>query len=58
VPFSHCEGISAMTADAGRNDSVDEPPYRIAFFAPDRPVEGCTIYVQAPKTEDDQSPAT
>jgi hypothetical protein len=47
-----------MTADAGRNDSVDEPPYRIAFFAPDRPVEGCTIYVQAPKTEDDQSPAT
>jgi hypothetical protein len=46
-----------MNVDVGRDEAPDESPYRVNFFAPDRPVEGVTIYVQAPTADGDQ-PAT
>lgn len=47
-----------MSLDADRTDESTEIAHQVVWFAPDRPVEGVTVFVRPDGVSDDQGAET
>lgn len=47
-----------MSPDVDRTDETTEDSHRVVWFAPDRPVEGVTVYVRPDTIDADHCPTS